>query len=240
MTALLNEAKNNLTFLLVCILVAAAISLVAHLAEKMLPHRRNITTARRVAIIGVCSAIAAVLHILDFSLPFLIPGFYKMDFSELSVLICGFFMGPSAAVACEGLKIVLKLLLKGTSTAFVGDFANFVVGCTWVVPATIVYHAKKSRGMAIFGLALGTLIMTVFGSAFNAVYLIPKFAELFHMPIDAIVGAGAAINGHISSVSTFVLFAVAPMNLIKGTVVSVLTMQLYKRVEKPLFGKNGK
>lgn len=237
MSQLLTDVKNNLTFLLVCILVFAAIIVVAYLAEKMLPKRRTVSPAKRVAIIGVSAAIAAVLHILDFTLPFLIPGFYKMDFSELAVLICGFFMGPSAAVACEGLKIVLKLLLKGTSTAFVGDFANFVVGCTWVVPATILYHAKKTRGMAILGLALGTLIMTIFGSAFNAVYLIPKFAELFHMPIDAIVGAGAAINSHISSVSTFVLFAVAPMNLLKGTVVSILTMLLYKRVEKPLFGK---
>lgn len=237
MSQLMTDVKNNLTFLLVCILVFAAIIVVAYLAEKMLPKRRTVSTAKRVAIIGVSAAVAAILHILDFSLPFLIPGFYKMDFSELSVLICGFFMGPSAAVACEGLKIVLKLLLKGTSTAFVGDFANFVVGCTWVVPATILYHVKKTRGMAIFGLALGTLIMTIFGSAFNAVYLIPKFAELFHMPIDAIVGAGNAINSHISNVSTFVLFAVAPMNLIKGSVVSVLTMLLYKRVEKPLFGK---
>ena len=87
------------------------------------------------------------------------------------------------------------------------------------------------------GLAAGTLIMTVFGSAFNALYLIPKFAELFGMPIEAIVGAGNAINSHITGVSSFVLLAVAPMNLIKGAVVSVLTLLLYKKIETPLFGK---
>ena len=64
-------------------------------------------------IFAVCGAIAALLHILDFPLLFLAPEFYKLDFSELPVMLCGFYLGPSAAVACEGLKILLKLLLKG-------------------------------------------------------------------------------------------------------------------------------
>ena len=98
-------------------------------------------------------------------------------------------------------------------------------------------RSVKSKMSAVAGLAAGTLIMTVFGSAFNALYLIPKFAELFGMPIEAIVGAGNAINSHITGVSSFVLLAVAPMNLIKGAVVSVLTLLLYKKIETPLFGK---
>ncbi|MDD6677944.1 MAG: ECF transporter S component [Firmicutes bacterium] len=231
------QVKNNLSFLLVCIGVAVAISLLAKLAEKYLPATRKVRPAKRLTILGVSAAISAVLHMLDFPLPFLIPGFYKMDFSELSVLIAGFYLGPSAAVVTEALKIFLKLLMKGTSTAFVGDFANFAVGCTFVVPATILYHLHKSKKSAVAGLAAGTLIMTVFGSAFNALYLIPKFAELFGMPIEAIVGAGNAINSHITGVSSFVLLAVAPMNLIKGTVVSILTLLLYKKIETPLFGK---
>ena len=83
------------------------------------------------------AAIATVLHMLDFPLLFLAPGFYKLDFSELPVLLCGFYLGPSATVICEGIKILLKLMLKSTSTAFVGDLANFVVGCSFVLHATI-------------------------------------------------------------------------------------------------------
>ena len=79
--------------------------------------------------------------------------------------------------------------------------------------------------------------MSVFGTAFNAVYLLPKFAELYQLPLENIVGMGTAINGSITSVSTLVLFAVVPLNLIKGTVVSLLTMLLYKRIEKPLFDR---
>ena len=135
-----------------------------------------------------------------------------------------------AGVAAELVKILVKLLLKGTSTAFVGDFANFCVGCAFVLPASIIYHAKPGKKTAIIGMAAGTLVMTVFGSAFNAIYLLPKFSELFGMPLDVIVGMGTAVNGAINSVSTLVLFAVVPFNLLKGVVVSLLTFLLYKRI----------
>ena len=154
----------------------------------------------------------------------------------MPVLLCGFYLGPSAAVVCEAVKILLKLLLKGTTTAFVGDLANFVIGCTMVLPAVIVYDVKKSRRSAMLGLAVGTLVMTVFGSAFNAVYLLPKFAQLYGMPLEQIVAMGTAINAKITSVTTLVFFAVAPLNVIKGAAVSVLTLLLYKHVARPLFG----
>lgn len=236
MNKLWSDVVENLTFVLVCVLVVAGLSLLAHLAEKKLLKIRTVSSARRVSIIGICAALATVLHILDFPLLFLAPEFYKLDFSELPVLLAGFFLGPSATVACEGIKIVLKLLLKGTSTAFVGDFANFFVGCCFVLPATVWYHIHKSKAGAIVGLILGTLCMAILGSAFNAVYLLPKFSQLFHLPLDAIIGMGASIHPAISGVSTFVFFCVAPLNLVKGGMVSVLTLLLYKRVAAPLFG----
>lgn len=234
---LLISAKDNLDFLLVSIGIIAALAVAAHLAERLFPQKRRVSPAKRISIIAMCGAVATILHILDFPLPFLAPGFYKVDFSELPVLLSSLYLGPSAGVACEAIKILLKLLLKGTSTAFVGDFANFVVGCSLVLPAAICYHVRKSRKTAMLGLALGTITMTVFGSLFNAVYLLPKFAELYYLPLENIVGMGTAINGSITSVSTLVLFAVVPLNLIKGTVVSLLTMLLYKRIEKPLFDR---
>lgn len=231
------QIQNNLSFLGICALIVVGLSLLARLAEHFLPQRRKVSPARRITIIAVCAAIATVLHILDFPLPFLAPGFYKLDFSELPVMLCGFYLGPSATVICEAVKILLKLLLKGTSTAFVGDFANFAVGCSLVLPAAIVYHVQKSRKSAVIGLAVGTLVLTVFGSAFNGIYLLPKFAELYGMPLDSIIAMGNQVNRGIHSVSTFVVLAVAPLNLIKGTAISLLTMLLYKRVAKPLFGK---
>ena len=236
MAKLFQELQQNFIFVLVSAAIAIGLALVAKLSERFLPGVRKVSSARRITIIAVCSALAAILHILDFPLPFLAPEFYKLDFSELPVMLCGFYMGPSAAVSCEAVKILLKLLMKGTSTAFVGDFANFVIGCSLVLPASIVYHIKKSRGSAIWGLLTGTVILTIFGSAFNGIYLLPKFSQLFGLPLENIIAMGASINSSIYSVSSFVLFAVAPLNLIKGLVISVLTMLLYKRIARPLFG----
>lgn len=236
MNELWTQILENVSFVVGVILIIAALGVASVLVERLLPEKRQISKARRISIIAICAAIATVLHILDFPLIFLAPGFYKLDFSELPVLLCGFYLGPSATVACEGIKILLKLLVKGTSTAFVGDFANFVVGCSFVLPATIWYHAHKSKHSAVIGLILGTVSMSILGSAFNAIYLLPKFSELYGLPLDAIIAMGAEINGSIHNVTTFVMLCVAPLNVVKGAMVSVLTMLLYKRVARPLFG----
>ena len=236
MAELWKSLVENVGFVLMSVAIIAGLSVLSHIAERFLPSRRKVPVARRVSIVGICGAIAAVLHILDFPLLFIAPEFYKLDFSEVPVLLCGFYLGPSATVACEGVKILLKLLLKGTSTAFVGDFANFVVGCSLVLPAAVIYHARKTRKGAIFGMVAGTLTLTVFGSAFNAVYLLPKFSQLFGLPMDSIIAMGSAVHAGVEDVTTFVLLCVAPLNLLKGVVVSLLTMLLYKRVARPLFG----
>ena len=227
---------NNVGFLAISTGIIAALYLLAKLAQRFLPGHRQVSKTRRLTIVAVCGALAAVLHILDFPLLFLAPEFYKLDFSELPVMLCGFYLGPSGAVACEAVKILLKLILKGTSTAFVGDFANFAVGCSLVLPAVIIYHLHKSRKSALVGLIVGSLALTVFGTAFNAIYLLPKFAQLYGMPLDTIIAMGSKVNGAVTNVTTFVMICVAPLNVIKGVMVSIPTMLLYKRVARPLFG----
>lgn len=235
MSELWNNAKDNLSFLLVCALVFAAVYALAWLFEKkVMPQARRAKGARYVAYVGMFSAIAGVLMLLEIPL-FFAPSFYKMDLSELPVLLCAFYLGPVSGVSAELIKILIKLLFKGTTTAFVGDFANFVVGCMFVLPASAIYHAKKSKRRSIIGMAVGTLCMTVVGSLFNAYYLIPKFAQLFGIPLEVIVSMGTAVNKHIISVPTLVLYAVVPFNLLKGTVDSILTFLLYKRLEKVFF-----
>ena len=235
--ALLEQIKENMQFIGICIIIIGILGWSASLMEKKLLQLRQVTAARRVSIIGICAAIATVLHMLDFPLLFLAPEFYKLDFSELPVMLCGFYLGPSATVICEAVKILLKLLLKGTSTAFVGDFANFAVGCSLVLPATVIYHLRKSKRSAVIGLVVGTVILTIFGSAFNAIYLLPKFSQLYGLELSAIIAMGSKINAGIQDITTFVMLAVAPLNLIKGAAVSVLTLLLYKRIARPLFGR---
>ena len=233
LTALWSMVQQNVEFVLVCLGVAAALFLVALATERLWLHLPRQKAARRSAYIGIFAAMAALLMYIEISLPFA-PPFYQIDLSEVPVLICSFSMGPVAGVVCELAKVILKLLLKGTSTAFVGDFANFVVGCSFVLPATILYHRFKSKKGALVGMVVGTVVMSVFGSLFNAVYLLPAFSALYGLPLEQLVAMGTAVNGMINSVSTLVLFAVVPFNIIKGFVVSLLTTLLYKRVERLL------
>lgn len=235
MKELFGEIRNNLAFVGVCALVFAVLLALAALYERCFMRRkRKLGAAKSVSFVAVFAAAAAVLQLFELPL-FFAPSFYQLDLSELPALMCGFYLGPVAGVTCELVKNLLKLLLKGTTTAFVGDFANFAVGCAFVLPASMIYHRVKTKKGAIWSLAAGTASMTVFGSLFNAWYLLPKFAELYGLPMQAIISMGTEINPAITDVWTLVAFAVVPFNLLKGTVVSVLTFFLYKRVERLFF-----
>ena len=221
---------ENIRFVLACILTAALLFVAASLFERFLvKDRKAFSSTHYITYTAIFAALAGVLMLLEIPL-FFAPSFYKLDLSEIPIFICTFYLGPVAGVAAELVKVLVKLLLKGTSTAFVGDFANFVVGCSFVLPASVVYHAHPGKKTALLGMAVGTAVMTVFGSAFNAVYLLPKFSALFGMPMEAIIAMGTKVNSSITSVSTLVLFAVVPFNLLKGVVVSLLTFLLYKRI----------
>lgn len=231
MNQFITNIMENLTFVLEFIALVAVLVIVAVIAEKLIAKKNNtegkILTTRKTAMIGMFSAIAGVLMTIELPVPFA-PPFYGIDASELPVLLCGFAFGPVAGVLTEFLKIVIKLFFKPTSTAFVGELANFCVGCAMILPATIIYHMKKKKTTAILASAVGTMTMTVFGTLFNAVYLLPTFAVMFGMPLEAIIGMGTEINANVTNVFTFVAFCVAPLNLLKGAGVSVLTFVLYK------------
>lgn len=228
---LLQSIADNVIFVLVCVVVAAALFMVAYAAEKYVHKRDGITerilTTRKIAMIGLFSALAVILHVMDFPVPFA-PPFYKLDFSEIPALLGTFAFGPVAGVMIEFCKILLKLLFKGTSTAFVGDLANFVIGCSLILPASIIYMFKKTKKRAIIACVTGTVIMSVFGTAFNAIYLLPAFSKLYGMPLEAIIAMGTEINANINSVVSLVCFCVAPLNIVKGFAASFVSMLVYK------------
>lgn len=243
MNNLFQSVAENGLYVLGFLAVIAGVFLAALLLEttarKRNGDKEKIFSTRKVAMIGMFSAVAVILHLFDFPLPFA-PGFYKLDFSELPILVGSFAFGPAAGVMMEFVKILLKLCIKGTSTAFVGDLANFVVGCSFILPASAVYAFHKSRKSAIAACITGTLVMTVFGTAFNAVYLLPAFSKLYNIPMEEILKAGADLNPLVTegSIVSFVAACVAPLNLIKGGAVSLVTMFIYKPLS-PII-KNGR
>lgn len=233
MKSFLQSVADDVLFAVEFLGIVTLIFLLAYAAEKWMQKKQGkkekIFTTRKMAMIGMFSALATILMILEIPV-FFTPGFYKLDFSELPALVGGYAFGPVAGVMIEFCKILLKLMTKGTSTAMVGELANFVVGCSFILPASFLYWLKKSKKSAIFSSIVGTLIMTVVGSWLNGLYLLPTFANMFGMPLTSLVGMGTAVNPYIKDVTTLVLFAVVPLNLLKGSIVSLITILIYKKL----------
>ncbi len=195
----------------------------------------KVLSARGITVIALLSALATVLMFIEIPLPFA-PSFYKIDFSEVPVLIGTFALGPMAGVLIELIKNLLHIVVKGSDSAFVGELANFILGCSLVIPASLIYLRTKTKKSAIAGLVVGTICFVIAGCLLNAYLLLPVYATMYHMPINALVAMGTAVNPNITSLTGFVFMAVAPFNLLKGVLVSVVTILLYKQVSPIIKG----
>ena len=191
-------------------------------------NKKKMTT-KMITQIGMLGAIAVVLMLFEIPLPFA-PSFYEIDFSEVPVLIGCFSMGPLAGALIELVKILLNLIINGSVTAGVGEVANFIIGCSLCVPAGIIYRRNKTKKGAIIGMVSGTLFMTILGCFVNAYILLPTYATAFQMPIEGLIEMGTKVNAGIDSLFTFVMFAVVPFNLLKGVLVSVIVLCIYKKI----------
>ena len=192
-------------------------------------NKSALFSAKGIAQVGILSAVSTVLMFIEIPLWFA-PGFYKIDLSEIPVLIGSFAIGPLAGVVMELIKNLLNIVFRGTTTGGIGELANFIMGCAMVVPSAILYQRQKTKKHALIGMAVGTACLVVVGCLMNYYVLLPVYASVFHMPIDALVQMGTAVNPSVNSLWTLVLLAVAPFNLIKGVLVSILTLLLYKHV----------
>lgn len=198
-------------------------------------ERSRTRTLAQVAMLG---AVAGVLMNLEVPLPFLAPTFYQLDFSEIPPLIGAFAMGPVAGMMIELVKILIHLVTKGTMTAMVGDVANFLFGCTYIVPAGLIYryHHKKTRTHAVAGMAAGTILTTILACFVNAFVLLPAYGKAFGMPVEAFIEMGAAVHSGVTNLLTFCMMILVPFNLFKYTLTSAIVFFIYKRIRVILRG----
>lgn len=190
---------------------------------------KNSQMTRKLAILAILTAMAAVLMALEVSVP-LMPPFLKFDFSELPVLIGAFAFGPVSAIMIELVKNLIHLPLS--TTAGVGQLANFVTGVFFAGSAGLVYRFFKTRKGAVLSLVVGTLVMTVGTSFFNYYVLLNLYVLLAGFPMEAIIGMAAKVNSKVADKETLIIWAFVPFNLFKGMVVSLLTLLIYKPISK--------
>ncbi len=189
-------------------------------------NKKPFLNTRTMVSCAMLAACAVILIELEIPLPFIAPPFYKFDFSELPALIGAFSMGPVAGIIIELIKVLVKLIT--TNTMGIGELANFILGCIFIVPASIIYKKKKTKKRAVVGLLFSGLLMSVLASFINAFIMIPLYATLFTMPVESIIQMGSSIFPFIDSMFDFCLVCVLPFNLIKVLLVSAITMFIYK------------
>lgn len=181
--------------------------------------------------IGMLSAVSIVLMMFELALP-IFPSFLKMDVSDLPALVGAVTMGPMAGMLIELVKNILHLFK--TSTAGVGELANFLVGIALVLPIGVLYKKNRSLMGFIQGAVLGCIAMVVVACIFNYYVLIPAFAVAFGAPVEAFVEIANKINGAVVDLKTLVFFAIAPFNVIKAIIVSIIGYPLCKLLAKVL------
>ncbi|WP_432406790.1 ECF transporter S component [Wukongibacter sp. M2B1] len=196
-------------------------------------NRRPLSSVNSLVKISLLSVIGYVLMLIEFPIP-LFPAFLQIDLSDMPALIGAFALGPIAGVMIELIKNLLHLITK-TATGGVGEFANFLIGTAMVVPAGIFYARSKKKSTALIGMLMGTALMAVAGGLANYYILIPFYAKV--MPIEQIIAWSASTNTAITDLKTLILYAVVPFNLLKGFLVSALTILIYKRISHLLIDK---
>ena len=189
---------------------------------------------RKITVTAMLGALAAILMFFEFSVPFIMPGFIKMDFSELPALIAAFSMGPVSGIAVCFIKNIVNLL--HTTSGGVGEISNFILGVCFVLPAGLIYKRNKSQKGALIGALTGAVIMAVV-SVFSNYFVVYPVYENF-MPMEAIIGAYQAINHNVINLWDALIWFNMPFTFVKGMFSVVITFLVYKRISPILKGKH--
>ena len=190
---------------------------------------------RYLTVTAMLSAIAYILMFLDFSVPFM-PGFIKMDLSELPALIGSFAMGPLCGVVVCLIKNVLHLFI--TSTGGVGELSNFILGVAFVLPAGLIYKHKKNRRTALIGSIAGALFMGIFSVVSNYFLVYPVYYNF--MPQDVILAAYQAILPSVKNILQCLICFNMPFTIVKGLFSVVITFLTYKHISPILKGSQNR
>lgn len=187
---------------------------------------------RYITVTGMLSALSAVLMMVSFSVPFM-PSFIKLDFSEMPALIAAFSMGPLSGVMVCLIKNLINVCF--TTTGGVGELANFLLGCSFVVPAGVIYYRRKNRKMALIGAIVGAVAMAAASLPMNYFVTYPIYSKF--MPLEAIVGMYQAIAPGVDGLFWCLLLFNVPFTFLKGGLDAAITFLLYKRISPLIHGK---
>lgn len=183
---------------------------------------------RTMVVVSVLGVIASLLMMARFPLPFA-PGFMDVDISEMPALLASFSIGPLAGFLVVLVKIVIKVM-SGSTTIYVGELSNLIVSSTFVVTAGLVYRFNKTKKGALKALLCGVLAMSILATLSNYFIIFPMYGKLMGLSMQDFAGQVSSINPLVKNFGTLMVFSIFPFNLVKGTLTSLVTYLVYKRV----------
>ena len=184
----------------------------------------------RITVTAMLSAVAFALMFIEMPIPALIPSFVKLDISDLPELLAAFSLGPVYGVAVTLLKNLLHILIKGTSSAYVGELFNFLMGSVFAFTAGVIYQRKKSRTTALLGAVAGAVLMAVLSVPLNYFLVYPAYVVCYGLPLEAIIGMYQAILPSADSLIKCLVIFNLPFTFFKG----MLDVALCFLIDKPL------
>ena len=190
----------------------------------------------RITVTAMLSAVAFALMFIEMPIPALIPSFVKLDISDLPELLAAFSLGPVYGVAVTFLKNLLHILIKGTSSAYVGELFNFLMGSVFAFSAGMIYQWKKSRKTALIGSVAGAVLMAVLSVPLNYFLVYPAYVVCYGLPLDAIIGMYQAILPSADSLIKCLVIFNMPFTFCKGMLDVALCFLIYKPLS-PLLHK---
>jgi len=197
-------------------------------------EKKRCFSTYQIVVIAILAAIGSVLYKLEIVVFPAVP-FYKLDLSNLPVLLSTFALGPLVGSVTLLIKSAVGLL--SSTSQGVGELADFLLGLAMILPVGFLYRRNKSRGTAILGMAVSGIAATVAGVLLNYFVLIPFFAALFGIQVDAIVEMGEKMIPAVDSLWTFVWLVTAPFNIIKWSAIALVTGLIYKPLSPILHGR---
>ena len=206
--------------------------------------KNNFLTTRFIARTAVFAAISIVLYTVPFfkfSLP-IFPSFLEIHLDEIPALMAGFAYGPLSGFLVVLTKTIVKLPL--TSTACVGELADFIYSSAFVIPAALIYKYHRNLKGAIISLVVASLIQIVISSCLTTFVMLDIYGSLFHLSRETILKMCQLVNPAFKNINdtgasflfAFMLMVGIPFNALKDLIVVLITFALYKRLRN-LFKK---
>ncbi len=211
--------------------------------------KNNKDIIKRICFDAIFAAITYVLYaFVKFPLP-IFPSFLDINISMIPVIICSFMLGPTDALILVIIRCLIKWIFPGTSTAFVGELADLLIGLSCAITSGIIYHKTNLKHKTLYAFLSVIIMWVIMGILTNVFINIPWYSYLYFntnyyqdgVPLPLINMCEDAFKlisfGNIQEISQnnfmlyYIIFAIIPFNLLLSIIVVIVTALVHKRLK---------